>query len=107
MKSWTVWAEQLGIDYVSANRLENSKRLTGQVFRDCHQGASLQVDSNQTIVMGDGANDPPMIQAAGIGITLWPSQSVKEQAPHRFKKKSHLGSWILDTKNRREVCISQ
>ena len=91
-------AEQLGIDYVKANRLEIQQGfLTGQVLgeivtKDTKLAmlkawtAENKLELNQTIAMGDGANDLPMIQAAGIGIAFMAKPIVREQAPYQIEE---------------------
>ena len=91
-------AEQLGIDYVKANRLEIQQGfLTGQVLgeivtKDTKLAmlkawtAENKLELNQTIAMGDGANDLPMIQAAGIGIAFMAKPIVREQAPYQIQE---------------------
>ena len=91
-------AEQLGIDYVKANRLEIQQGLlTGQVLGEIVTkdtklamlkawAAENQLELNQTIAMGDGANDLPMIQAAGIGIAFMAKPIVREQAPYQIQE---------------------
>ena len=91
-------AEQLGIDYVKANRLEVQQGfLTGQVLGEIVTkdtklamlkawAAENQLELNQTIAMGDGANDLPMIQAAGIGIAFMAKPIVREQAPYQIQE---------------------
>ena len=89
-------AEELGIDYVKANRLEiKNGLLTGrvlgeivskdtkvQMLKEWAQGNKLEL--SQTIAMGDGANDLPMIQTAGIGIAFNAKPIVREQAPYQI-----------------------
>lgn len=70
------------IDHALANRLEVvDGRLTGQVLGDivCKTTKlhALQawakrdgIPNDQTVAVGDGANDIPMIQAAGLGIAF-------------------------------------
>lgn len=70
------------IDYWIANRLEVEKnRLTGKVLGNivCKTvklhaleawAKRLGVPMSQTVAVGDGANDIPMIQAAGLGIAF-------------------------------------
>jgi len=89
-------AEQLGIDYVKANRLEiKNGLLTGHVLGDIvSKDTKVQMlkawaqennlELNQTIAMGDGANDLPMIQTAGIGIAFNAKPIVREQAPYQI-----------------------
>lgn len=91
-------AEQLGIDYVKANRLEIQQGfLTGQVVGEIVTkdtklamlkawAAENKLELNQTIAMGDGANDLPMIQAAGIGIAFMAKPIVREQAPYQIQE---------------------
>jgi phosphoserine phosphatase len=72
-----------GIDYVYANELEidENNKLTGKFVGeivDGHRKAELlkliaqveKVDLAQTIAVGDGANDLPMISEAGLGIAF-------------------------------------
>ena len=89
-------AEQLGIDYVKANRLEiKNGLLTGHVLGDIvSKDTKVQMlkawaqennlEFNQTIAIGDGANDLPMIQTAGIGIAFNAKPIVREQAPYQI-----------------------
>lgn len=74
--------EKFGIDYVYANQLEIvDGKLTGRYLGDIVDGkrkAELlrllaqveNVDIAQTIAVGDGANDLPMLSTAGLGITF-------------------------------------
>ena len=72
-----------GIDYVYANELEigDDGKLTGRYVGDIvdgHRKAELlkliaqveKVNLAQTIAVGDGANDLPMISQAGLGIAF-------------------------------------
>ena len=84
--------EKLGIDYVYANTLEiNNGKLTGQVIHPVVDGqrkalllnqiAEQQgIDPQQTIAVGDGANDLPMLSAAGLGIAFRAKPLVRESA---------------------------
>ena len=75
--------KKLGIDYVYANELEvgSDGKLTGRYVGDIVDGtrkAELlrliaqveKVDLAQTIAVGDGANDLPMLSVAGLGIAF-------------------------------------
>lgn len=86
-------AKRFGIDYVYANELEVDAegRLTGRYLGEVVDGrrkAELlrliaqveKVDLAQTIAVGDGANDLPMISAAGLGIAFHAKPRVKENA---------------------------
>ncbi len=82
-----------GIDYVYANELEigDDGKLTGKYIGDVVDGkrkAELlkliaqveQVNLAQTIAVGDGANDLPMISEAGLGIAFHAKPRVKANA---------------------------
>ena len=94
---FTYFGEQLrrryGIDYVYANELEidENGKLTGRYLGDIVDGkrkAELlkliaqveQVNLAQTIAVGDGANDLPMISEAGLGIAFHAKPRVKATA---------------------------
>ena len=94
---FTFFGEQLrrryGIDYVYANELEidENGKLTGHYVGDIVDGkrkAELlrliaqveQVNLAQTIAVGDGANDLPMIAEAGLGIAFHAKPRVKATA---------------------------
>ena len=74
--------QKYGIDYVYANELEiENGKLTGRYLGDVVDGkrkAELlrliaqveKVDIAQTIAVGDGANDVPMLGIAGLGIAF-------------------------------------
>ena len=75
--------KKYGIDYVYANELEvdETGHLTGNYVGEVVDGkrkAELlrliaqveRVDMEQTIAVGDGANDLPMLAAAGLGIAF-------------------------------------
>ncbi len=82
-----------GIDYVYANELEIGEdgKLTGNYVGDIVDGkrkADLlrliaqmeKVNLEQTIAVGDGANDLPMLSAAGLGIAFHAKPRVVESA---------------------------
>lgn len=84
--------ERLGIDFLFANELEiENGHLTGNVVGDivdaakkaeilkdiaAREGLSLQ----QVIAVGDGANDLPMLNLAGLGIAFHAKPVVKQGA---------------------------
>ena len=84
--------KKYGIDYVYANELEIvDGKLTGRYLGDVVDGkrkAELlrliaqveKVDIAQTIAVGDGANDLPMLGVAGLGIAFHAKPKVKENA---------------------------
>jgi len=83
---------ELGIDYVHANELEIvDGKLTGNYLGEIVDGKKkaeyLQaiadkegIHINQTIAVGDGANDLPMLNLAGLGIAFHAKLTVKEKA---------------------------
>ncbi len=92
--------ERLSIDFVRANRLEihsgpNCGTLTGRVenqsWGDICDGLEkrrtllevaslLGIEPEQCIAMGDGANDLPMMAAAGLSVAFHAKPTVREQA---------------------------
>ncbi len=83
---------KFGFDYMYANELEvKDGKLTGRYVGEVVDGrrkAELlkliaqveNVDIAQTIAVGDGANDLPMLSAAGLGIAFHAKPKVKESA---------------------------
>ena len=84
--------KELGIDYVFANELEiKDGFLTGNYLGEIVDGNKkaeyLQelalkegIDISQTIAVGDGANDLPMLNLAGLGIAFHAKPMVKDNA---------------------------
>lgn len=85
--------KKYGIDYVYANELEVGEdgKLTGRYVGEIVDGrrkADLlrliamteKVNIAQTIAVGDGANDLPMLLEAGLGIAFHAKPRVKEEA---------------------------
>ena len=92
--------DRLGIDFTRANILEiesgpNCGQLTGRVvdqaWGDICDGAEkrrtllevaslLGIEPSQCIAMGDGANDLPMMGAAGLSVAYHAKPKVHEQA---------------------------
>jgi phosphoserine phosphatase len=85
---------KLGIDYVFANELEiKDGKLTGRHLNEIVDGkrkAELlellafkeDIHLEQVIAVGDGANDLPMLQKAGMGIAFHAKPTVKASAQH-------------------------
>ena len=84
--------EKFGFDYVYANELEiENGKLTGNYVGEIVNGrrkAELlkliaqveNVNIAQTIAVGDGANDLPMLSTAGLGIAFHAKPKVKQNA---------------------------
>ena len=49
--------------------------------------ARMGIDMAQTVAVGDGANDLPMIHAAGLGVAFCAKPKVQEDAPHRLNER--------------------
>ena len=93
-------SKRLDIDYVHANELEIVDGvLTGRVIGDIVDGvkkaallkeiaASLGFGLEQTIAVGDGANDLPMLSTAGMGIAFHAKPLVQASASYAV---SNLG----------------
>lgn len=88
--------ERLGLDYVRANLLEQvdgvlTGRVLPQAWGDVCDGAVkratlldvaslLGLAPDQTIAVGDGSNDIPMMQAAGLSVAFHAKPKVREVA---------------------------
>lgn len=85
-------AESLGIETAKANSLEIvDGRLTGRVLGEVvdratkadfltRLAATSGVEADQTVAVGDGANDLAMMAAAQLGIAFCAKPAVREQA---------------------------
>jgi len=84
--------EQLGLDYVYANELEIvdhtvTGRVVGEIVDGQRKAQILReivhqedIDLEQVIAVGDGANDLPMLELAGLGIAFHAKPVVREGA---------------------------
>ena len=84
-------AASLGIDFYAANRLEveggvltgrvTGRIVTSQVKVECLRewASSLGVPLERTVAIGDGANDVPMMNEAGVGIAFCAKPAVRER----------------------------
>ncbi|MCB5051368.1 phosphoserine phosphatase SerB [Streptococcus mutans] len=91
-------AAEAGIDYVKANHLEVVDGiLTGKTYGDIvtkeikvqklrDWAVENELVLSQTIAMGDGANDLPMIHEAEIGIAFCAKPIVRQQAPYQINE---------------------
>jgi phosphoserine phosphatase len=85
-------AEELGLDFAAANTLEVADgRLTGGLVGEIMDrpgkaralqrfAAGYGIPLDQTVAVGDGANDLDMLSAAGLGIAFNAKPFVREQA---------------------------
>ena len=84
---------RFGFDYVYANELEvdeNGKltgRYTGEIVDGARKAELLRllcqfekIDIQQSVAVGDGANDLPMLNIAGLGIAFHAKPKVRETA---------------------------
>jgi phosphoserine phosphatase len=89
-------AAELALDHVLANRLDIAAgRITGTVQQPIVTGetkrqallalaAELRIPLDQTMAVGDGANDLPMLTAAGIGIAFHAKPLVAARTRYRI-----------------------
>ena len=89
-------AEKLGFDRYVCNEVEVvNERLTGEVVEPVvdsqtkldvllEECRDLQIDPDQVCSIGDGANDIPMLQAAGLGIGFQGKPLVRAATPYQI-----------------------
>ena len=92
--------EELHLDYAHSNQLEIiDGRLTGEVLGEIVDGLKKsdlmeeiavkeRISLDQTIAIGDGANDLMMIGKAGLGIAFNAKPKVREAAQHSITRKN-------------------
>ncbi len=107
--------ETLGFDYVFANTLEiENGQVTGQVTGEIVDGqkkADLlreiakkeNLSIQQTIAVGDGANDLPMISIAGLGVAFNAKPVVREKAANAISTMGLDGLLFLLGIHEREI----
>lgn len=110
-----VLQERLGVDYLFANRLEIvDGRLTGRLIGDIVDGerkadllrqiAALEnLSLEQTIAVGDGANDIPMLTIAGMGVAFHAKPIVREKAGRAISNVGLDGLLFLIGVREREI----
>ena len=86
--------ERFGIDYVHANELEFANgvvtgEVSGQIVDGPRKAALLEeiaqqerISLEQVVAVGDGANDLPMLNLAGMGIAFRAKPLVRQSAGH-------------------------
>jgi phosphoserine phosphatase len=106
---------KLGLDYVFTNRLEiEDGKITGNLEGDIIDGQKkaeilrtiAQVENislQQTIAVGDGANDLPMISIAGLGVAFHAKSIVKENAQRSISSVGLDGLLYLMGISEREI----
>jgi phosphoserine phosphatase len=107
---------KLGIDYVHANELEIvdgkvTGNVTGTIVNGERKAFLLQDIANkesisleQTIAIGDGANDLPMLSKAGLGIAFRAKPLVRENAEQAISTLGLDGVlYLLGIRDRDEI----
>jgi phosphoserine phosphatase len=107
--------KKLGLDYAFTNCLEIADgKLTGKIKGDVIDGQKkaeilktiAQVENislHQTIAVGDGANDLPMISIAGLGVAFNAKSIVKENAQRSISSVGLDGLLYLMGLSEREI----
>jgi len=117
---FTVFAErvaaELGFDRVVANRLDiadgklagtvRAPIVTGATKRDtlASLAAEFGLRLDQTLAVGDGANDLPMLQAAGLGIAFRAKPAVAAVSRHRIDHADLTALLYAQGYREEEVC---
>jgi len=89
---------RLNLDFTAANTLEIvDGKLTGRVLGSIVDATVKQdllksqsqiwgIDVSNSVALGDGANDLPMLNTAGVGIAFHAKPKVRESAPYALSK---------------------
>ena len=112
--------EKLGFDYVYANELDIvNHEVSGEVNGEIVDGkrkaellaeiaAKEGIDLEQTIAVGDGANDLPMIGLAGLGVAFHAKPVVREQASNTISSVGLDGLlYLMGIQDREIICREQ
>jgi phosphoserine phosphatase len=106
---------ELKLDYVFANELEVSGgKVTGKIKGDIIDGPKKaeilktiamveNINLQQTIAVGDGANDLPMISIAGLGVAFHAKPVVKQNATQTISSVGLDGLLYLMGISEREI----
>jgi phosphoserine phosphatase len=107
--------DQLGFDYMYANKLDiQDGVVTGKVVGDIVDGAQKAIllrqiaqkenlVLEQTIAVGDGANDLPMISIAGLGVAFNAKPIVRQNASNAISSVGLDGLLYLIGLHEREI----
>lgn len=107
-----------GFDYVYANELEiEDGKLTGRYLGDIVDGkrkAELlklisqveNVDIAQTIAVGDGANDLPMLSVAGLGIAFHAKPKGQGRRPASRSRRSGSTEFSISSATRIRISMT-
>jgi phosphoserine phosphatase len=107
--------QKLALDYVFTNRLEiKDGKITGKLEGDIidgHKKAEIlrtiakveNISLQQTIAVGDGANDLPMISIAGLGVAFHAKPIVEENAQRSISSVGLDGLLYLMGISEREI----
>jgi phosphoserine phosphatase len=106
---------KLGLDYVFTNRLEIANgKLTGRIEGEIIDGPKKaeilrtiarveNISLRQTIAVGDGANDLPMIRIAGLGVAFNAKSIVRENTQRSISNVGLDGLLYLMGLSEREI----
>lgn len=111
--------QRFGIDYVHANELEFANgvvtgKVTGQIVDGSRKAALLgeiaeqeRISLEQVVAVGDGANDLPMLNLAGMGIAFRAKPLVRRSADHSLTQLGLDGLLYLIGVRDRDLAASE